>query len=94
MGPDTTAERIPGKQLSKWTLYTRRFARNKPAVAGIVIFILMVIYSIVVPLTSPYSIEDQDFLNLATGPSAEHWFGTTAGGTTPGRRLRWACSAR
>ncbi|MFC5432692.1 ABC transporter permease [Microbacterium suwonense] len=80
VGPDTTAERIPGKQLSKWTLYTRRFARNKPAVAGIVIFILMVIYSIVVPLTSPYSIEDQDFLNLATGPSAEHWFGTTAGG--------------
>lgn len=80
VGPDTTAERLPGKQLSKWSLYTRRFLRNKPAVAGIVIFILMVIYSIVVPLLSPYKIDDQDFLNLGTGPSPEHWFGTTAGG--------------
>lgn len=80
VGPDTTAERIPTKQLSKWTLYTRRFTRNKPAVAGVVIFILMVLYSIVVPLTSPYTIEDMDFLNLSTGPSAEHWFGTDASG--------------
>jgi len=80
VGPDTTAERIPTKQLSKWTLYTRRFMRNKPAVAGVVIFILMVLYSIVVPLTSPYTIEDMDFLNLSTGPSAEHWFGTDASG--------------
>ena len=47
VGPDTTAERIPTKQLSKWTLYTRRFMRNKPAVAGVVIFILMVLSFIV-----------------------------------------------
>jgi len=80
VGPDTTAERIPTKQLSKWTLYTRRFMRNKPAVAGVVIFVLMVLYSVVVPLTSPYTIEDMDFLNLSTGPSAEHWFGTDASG--------------
>jgi peptide/nickel transport system permease protein len=45
-----------------------------------VIFILMVIYCIIVPLLSPYTIEDQDFMNLSTGPSSEHWFGTTAGG--------------
>ncbi|MFD5215069.1 ABC transporter permease [Microbacterium sp. NPDC058345] len=80
VGPDTTAERIPSKQLSKWTLYTRRFMRNKPAVVGVVIFVLMVLYSIIVPLISPYTIEDMDFLNLSTGPSAEHWFGTDASG--------------
>lgn len=80
VGPETTAERIPAKQLSKWTLYRRRFMRNKPAVAGIVIFVLMVVYSIVVPLTSPYTIEDMDFLALSAGPSAEHWFGTNASG--------------
>ncbi|MFD5225691.1 ABC transporter permease [Microbacterium sp. NPDC058342] len=80
VGPDTTAERIPAKQLSKWRLYTRRFLRNRPAVAGIVIFVLMVLFSIIVPLTSPYKIDDQDFMNLSTGPSAQHWFGTSVGG--------------
>jgi len=73
-------ERASAKSLSKWTLYTRRFMRNRPAVVGVVIFVLMVLYSIVVPLTSPYTIEDMDFFNLSTGPSSEHWFGTDASG--------------
>lgn len=80
VGPDTTAERIPAKQLSKWTLYTRRFMRNKPAVAGIVIFVILALCSVIVPLFSPYAVTDMDFLNLSTGPSAEHWFGTNASG--------------
>ncbi len=80
VGPDTTAERIPAKQLSKWTLYTRRFMRNKPAVGGIFIFVILAVCSIIVPLMSPYSATDMDFLNLSTGPSAEHWFGTNASG--------------
>ncbi|WDH77641.1 ABC transporter permease [Microbacterium esteraromaticum] len=80
VGPDTTAERIPAKQLSKWTLYTRRFMRNKPAVAGVIIFVLLALCSIIVPLVSRYTVTDMDFLNLSTGPSAEHWFGTNASG--------------
>ncbi len=80
VGPDTTAERLPGKRLSKWTLYTRRFMRNKPAVGGIVIFVLLALASIIVPLLSPYKVTDMDFLNLSTGPSAEHLFGTNASG--------------
>lgn len=80
VGPDTTAERIPAKQLSKWTLYTRRFMRNKPAVAGVIIFVILALCSIIVPLVSRYTVTDMDFLNLSTGPSAEHWFGTNASG--------------
>lgn len=80
VGPDTTAERIPAKQLSKWTLYTRRFMRNKPAVAGVIIFVFLALCSIIVPLVSRYTVTDMDFLNLSTGPSAEHWFGTNASG--------------
>lgn len=80
VGPDTTAERIPTKQLSKWTLYTRRFMRNKPAVAGVIIFVFLALCSIIVPLVSRYTVTDMDFLNLSTGPSAEHWFGTNASG--------------
>ncbi|MBY6061041.1 ABC transporter permease [Microbacterium esteraromaticum] len=80
VGPDTTAERIPTKQLSKWTLYTRRFMRNKPAVAGVIIFVFLALCSIIVPLVSPYTVGHMDFLNLSTGPSAEHLFGTNASG--------------
>jgi peptide/nickel transport system permease protein len=69
-----------GRPLSKWTLYTRRFMRNKPAVGGIVIFVLLVLFAIVGPLIAKWDHIELDFLNLGTGPSADHWFGTTASG--------------
>ena len=69
-----------GKPLSKWSLYTRRFMRNKPAVGGIIIFILLVLFAIVGPLIGRYDHVELDFLNLGTPPSADHWFGTTASG--------------
>lgn len=71
---------VTTRPMSKWTLYTRRFMRNKPAVAGIVIFILLVLFAIVGPLIAKYDHVELDFLNLSTPPSAEHWFGTTASG--------------
>jgi peptide/nickel transport system permease protein len=80
VGPDTTAERVPAKQLSKWTLYTRRVMRNKPAVFGIVIFVLLALASVIVPLFARWEVNEMDFLNLSTGPSADHWFGTNASG--------------
>ncbi|PFG31676.1 ABC transporter permease [Paramicrobacterium agarici] len=80
VGPATTATRIPRKRMSLWSLYTRRFVRNKPAVAGIVIFILLVLFSVVAPLIAKYDHVELDFLNLSSPPSAEHWFGTTSAG--------------
>jgi peptide/nickel transport system permease protein len=71
---------LNSKPLSKWTLYTRRFMRNKPAVGGIIIFLLLVVFAIVGPLIAKYDHIELDFLNLGTPPSAEHWFGTTASG--------------
>lgn len=80
VGPDTTAERTAGKPLSKWALYTRRFMRNRPAVGGVIVFIVLVLFSVLGPVLSPYAITDMDFLNLSTGPSTTHWFGTNASG--------------
>ncbi len=80
VGPETTAARLPRKRMSLWQLYTRRFMRNKPAVAGIIIFILMVLFAIIAPFIAKYDHIELDFLNLSTGPSAEHWFGTTSAG--------------
>lgn len=73
-------EQLDTKALSKWTLYTRRFMRNKPAVGGIVIFLLLVLFAIFAPLIAKYDHIELDFLNLGTAPSAEHWFGTTPSG--------------
>lgn len=73
-------EQLDTKALSKWTLYTRRFMRNKPAVGGIVIFLLLVLFAIFAPLIAKYDHIELDFLNLGTPPSAEHWFGTTPSG--------------
>lgn len=80
VGPETTATRIPRKRMSHWQLYTRRFVRNRPAVGGIVIFILLVLFAVIAPLISKYNHIELDFLNLSTPPSAEHWFGTTGAG--------------
>lgn len=73
-------ETSQGKPLSKWTLYSRRFMRNKPAVGGIIIFILLVLFGIFGPLIARYDHIELDFLHLGSGPSAEHWFGTTMAG--------------
>lgn len=70
----------PRKRMSKWSLYSRRFMRNKPAVAGVIIFILLVLFAIIAPFVAPYDHVELDFLNLGTPPGAEHWFGTTSAG--------------
>lgn len=74
------AETIPGKRMSKWSLYRRRFMRNKPAVGGVVIFLLLVLFAIFGQMLAKYDHVELDFLNLGAPPSPEHWFGTTAAG--------------
>ena len=68
------------KHMSKWELYTRRFMRNKPAVVGVIIFLLMVLFAIVGPMIAKYDHVELDFLSLGKGPSGKHWFGTNASG--------------
>ncbi|WP_406245475.1 ABC transporter permease [Microbacterium sp. M] len=68
------------KRTSLMKLYTRRFMRNRGAMLGVVILILLVLFAIVGPLISPYSPADLDFLALRQAPSAEHWFGTNGSG--------------
>src|SRR5688572_12273776 len=68
------------KRTSVFGLYYRRFMRNRPAVFGVFIFIALVLFSIIGPLVAKYDHIFLDFLNLGTGPSAEHWFGTTPAG--------------
>ncbi|MET0695293.1 MAG: ABC transporter permease [Propionibacteriaceae bacterium] len=81
---DPTAELLqvarPRRRLSKRALYFRRFVRNRPAVVGALIFVFIVLFSLFGGFLAQYDYLDTDFLNLSTGPTSEHWFGTNDAG--------------
>ncbi|MBP3089232.1 ABC transporter permease [Corynebacterium sp. sy017] len=65
---------------SKLKLYTKRFLRNRIAVVGLIIFVLLAVAALIGEKLTSWAFDDPDFLNLATPPSNEHWFGTTDSG--------------
>jgi len=70
----------PALRLGRLRLYARRFARNRPAIAGTGIFLLLVAYATVGGLITRWNFSEQDFLALTQPPSTAHWFGTNQGG--------------
>ena len=67
-----------GEFASRRTLVLRRFARNRPAVAALVILALLFIGCYALPPLLPWSYTELDFYALQDPPSADHWFGTNA----------------
>jgi peptide/nickel transport system permease protein len=76
--PDTAnAERRAAlHRVPKTTLIARRFARNKAAVAGLAIFVLLALLALAGPFISPWKYDDLDFLALKQPPTSMHWLGT------------------
>ncbi|AJF68361.1 ABC transporter permease [Streptomyces vietnamensis] len=62
------------------TLYLRRFGRNRGALLGVALFVLLVLFSVLGGLFSPFAYTDADFTALTQPPGAAHWFGTNQGG--------------
>ncbi|MGQ4598786.1 ABC transporter permease subunit [Nocardia sp. R6R-6] len=58
-------------------LVLRRFLRNKPAVAGGIVLILLFVVSFALPPVLPYDYQQLDYTALLQPPSLEHPFGTT-----------------
>ncbi|MGW5387852.1 ABC transporter permease [Nocardia sp. NPDC003963] len=58
-------------------LILRRFLRNKPALAGTAVLILMFLASFVLPSFLPYDYQELDYTALLEPPSPQHPFGTT-----------------
>ncbi|UYM03665.1 ABC transporter permease [Solicola gregarius] len=74
-------ERVAIRRTSKGRLLVRRYMRNKPAVVGLVMLLLLVAFTLIGPMFAKYDYEELDFLALKEAPSGEHWFGTdNAGG--------------
>jgi len=63
---------------SRRTLVTRRFLRNRLAVASLAVLVVMFLAAYLVPPLLPYSHTDIDYSALQSPPSPQHWFGTNA----------------
>ncbi|OLM15206.1 ABC transporter permease [Pseudonocardia sp. Ae505_Ps2] len=75
-GPGAPRRRRGARAALVW----RRYRRNWPAMAGLVVFGLLVLFSLVGGFLSPYDHTDVDFAALTAAPSLDHPLGTTAGG--------------
>ncbi|GAU78931.1 nickel transporter permease [Fusibacter sp. 3D3] len=71
-----TVKQKKNKKKSIWLDVWRRLRKNKMAVGGLVIIILLFLTAIFADWIAPYSYESQDLLNMFQTPSFEHWFGT------------------
>ena len=69
----TTDYKSKGRSTTKEVI--ERLFRNKAAVVGLVLFILIVLVGIFAPLISPHDPYDMDFINMLAGPSKEHPLG-------------------
>ncbi|MEU6463061.1 ABC transporter permease [Streptomyces sp. NPDC046976] len=76
--PAATARKQPNLGLGR--LYLRRFLRNRLAVAGVVILVLLVLFAALGDRLTSYTYTDTDFTALTQPPSGLHWFGTNQGG--------------
>ncbi len=64
------------KGTSLWRDAWYRLKRNRMAMFGLTVVLLLIVISIATPWIAPYSYEAQDLYYGAQGPSAQHWFGT------------------
>ncbi len=64
------------KGVSLWMDAWRRLRRNRLAVAGGVVLLLVATAALFGPLLTPYSYDEQDTALGAAGPSWRHWLGT------------------
>ncbi|MFS0750210.1 ABC transporter permease [Oceanobacillus sp. 1P07AA] len=71
-----TAHKPPNHRLKSWKIVFNKFKKNKSAMIGGILIILLIIIAIVGPFFTPYGPYQQDILNKLQGPSADHWFGT------------------
>ncbi|TCO69864.1 ABC transporter permease [Marinisporobacter balticus] len=73
-------EKIDRPSMTYWQDAWRRLKRNKLAMLGLMMIILIFALAIVGPWFSAYSYSDQNLLRGNEGPSEDHLFGTDAHG--------------
>ncbi len=70
------AEQITRPSLSFWKDVFMRFKKNKLAMFGLVLLIILIFMAFVGPFLTQYDYRENDLLKANQPPSAEHYFGT------------------
>jgi oligopeptide transport system permease protein len=61
---------------SLWADSWKQLRKNRAAIAGLVILIILIVAAAIAPWLTSYSYEQQNLALGASPPSAEHWLGT------------------
>ena len=73
-----SADQISRPSVSYWKDAWRRFRKDKLAVFGLVMILIVSLFAIFGPMFCPYAYDEADFFSIAQWPSKAHWFGTDA----------------
>jgi len=84
-----TSERIVRPSLNYWQDAWRRLKKNRLAMAGLIILVVLIVLSVVVPFISSYDYQTQDLKIKNASPSGAHWFGTDDFGRDLWTRVWW-----
>jgi peptide/nickel transport system permease protein len=79
-----------GSSLSPSALARKRFLRNRAAVVGAIVLIVLTAAAVFAPLLTPYSPAHIDLNSVLQPPSARHWLGTDSTGRDEFSRLLYA----
>lgn len=86
---DLDQERIVRPSLNYWQDAWRRLKKNKLAMTGLIILILLTLFAIFAPFISSYDYATQDYDVTNQKPSLEHLFGTDQFGRDLWVRIWW-----
>ena len=62
--------------MGPWQIAWNKFRQNKIAMAGLIIFVLIVLAVIFVPIISGVDVDDYSFDLKNIAPNSTHWLGT------------------
>ncbi|MGN1385016.1 MAG: ABC transporter permease [Bacillus sp. (in: firmicutes)] len=74
------AEQIVRPSVTYWRDVWRRLLKNKLAMTGLAIIILLMIMAIIGPHLNGFSYYEQNYEKMNMPPNSEHWFGTDSSG--------------
>lgn len=70
------AEKIVGESTSFWKDAWRRFKKNKLALFGVGVIILLAIMALIGEMISGHTYQTTNLMNANKSPNGDHWFGT------------------
>jgi oligopeptide transport system permease protein len=86
---DLKSEMIVRPSLNYWQDAWRRLKKNRLAMAGLIILVLLIVVSIIAPLVSHYDYQTQVLKDKNLKPSVAHWMGTDGFGRDLWTRVWW-----